>query len=141
LTSDSRLSSQPFLMVSTQVYTNLGLDSTAHSLLTVVHPQLSAGGWPLKHSIPRFGDQSLAARNVATKLRMHDVCSDLRTSSTIGWSQLESHPSPSDLAIIGWYFRLSHQWLKPPRPAIKLWMNDVCMFRPAHVIDLRLTSA
>ena len=26
----------------------------------------------------------MVARNVATKLRMHDVCSDLRTSSTIG---------------------------------------------------------
>ena len=51
----------------------------------IIHPQLSPGGWSqtCKHSISRFDDQSLAARNIATKLQMHDVCSDVQTSSTI----------------------------------------------------------
>ena len=50
---------------------------------TIILPQLIAGGWPLKHSISRFDDQSLVTRKVATQLQMHDVCSDLQTSSTI----------------------------------------------------------
>ena len=69
------------------LHNNLGLDSTAHRVLTIeptiIHPQISAGAWPLKHSISGFDDQSLAVRNIATRLGMHDVSSDLQTSSTI----------------------------------------------------------
>ena len=43
------------------LHNNPGLDSTAHRVLTIeptiIHPQLSAGGWPLKYSISRFDDQ------------------------------------------------------------------------------------
>ena len=101
LTSESRPSAQSLLIVRpicTTVWVSTRLTISMHiltcagySLLTIehdspptiIHPQLSPDGWPLRHSISRYDDQSLVVRNIATKLQMHDVCSDLQTSSTI----------------------------------------------------------